>query len=257
VPEVAEVPGASTGAQKTASLVGFVGLLVLWEVLIEVLDVPTYVLPKPSSIGQELIGSGGLLLRHTWVTLTEIGLGFVFGTVIGVGSAILVTQVKLLRAVLVPWLVALQALPKVTLAPLLVVWMGFGLSSKVTLAAIFCFFPTFVNMLSGMERVDRTLLELSGVCRGNRWRTFTQIRLPSSLPQLFDGMRIAMPLAVVGAIVAEFSGAEAGLGWLLNVAASSLRTDLAFAAIVMSTLIAILLYSSIDLIRRLVAPWSQ
>src|SRR5690606_30018453 len=132
---------------------------------------------------------------------------------------------------------------------------GFGMSSKVVMAGIFCLFPVMINMLSGLDRLDRELLELAKVHRAGRWKVFLKLRLPHALPDLFVGMKIAMPLAVVGTIVAEFTGTRFGLGNVILVGASQLNTDVVFAAIVVSTVIALLLFEAVRLIERLVTPW--
>lgn len=235
----------------------FIGMLALWELLVRQLNIPFYVLPPPTEILWIFVAEFSLLVGHTGITLAEALIGFVLGTLIGIIGALLMVLISSLRRVVLPTLLALQSVPTVALAPLIIVWMGFGLSSKVALAALSCFFPVFINTIGGLDRVDRAFLELAELCRANRWRMFTQIRLPNALPQIFDGMRIGVPMVIVGAIVAEFMGARGGLGFLINIAASDLRMDLVFAAIIVITMLGLSLFGILNLIGKKVMRWSR
>jgi NitT/TauT family transport system permease protein len=227
----------------------------IWELAVRYLDVPSYILPTPSAIVTALYANAAALVPHARATLIAILLGFMLGTVLGAISAMAISLSSIVRAAILPSLVALQSLPKITLAPLMVLWLGFGLDSKVAMAGIFCVFPVMINMLSGLDRLDKDLLELAKVHRAARWRVFMKLRLPHALPDLFVGMKIAMPLAVVGTIVAEFTGTRLGLGNVILVSASQMNTAVLFAAIVISTAIALAMFEVVRLLERMTTPW--
>ena len=231
-------------------------LLIAWEVLVRVFNVADYLLPRPSDVLRVLAAQSGLLSRHAVTTLVEIMTGFAIGSALGAALAVTIHLVEPLRRTLLPLLVALQSVPKVALAPLIIVWFGIGLSAKIIMVTFFCFFPVLMNMLGGLSRIEPTVLDLMGVLRARRWQTFRKVELPNALPALFDGLKIALPVAVIGAIVAEFTSAERGLGHLILVASNQIQTDMTFAALIVLTFMALLLFTAIALLERVSVPWS-
>jgi NitT/TauT family transport system permease protein len=227
-----------------------------WEVLVRALAIPDYLLPGPWEVFQTAGGRMGALASNTLVTVQEILIGFVLGAGLGAALAVAISLVALLGTVLLPTVVALQSVPKVALAPLMVVWLGIGIAPRIAMAALFCFFPVLINTLSGLTKVEPAMVELAKVLRATPWRRFRKIALPHALPYLFDGMKIAMPLAVVGAIVGEFTSGERGLGNLILVASSQVNTALIFAGLFAITLVALALFEAIRIMERLAIPWS-
>ncbi|MBI2087114.1 MAG: ABC transporter permease [Deltaproteobacteria bacterium] len=240
---------AFTGAYTVCALAS-------WEILVRGLAIPDYLLPGPWAVFQVVAGRFGLLASHAVVTVQEIVLGFALGAGLGAALAVVVSLVAALRMVLLPTLVALQSIPKVALAPLMVVWLGIGPAPIVAMAALFSFFPVFINTLSGLTKVEPAMVELAQVLRATPWRRFRKIALPYSLPFLFDGMKIAMPLSIVGAVVGEFTSGGRGLGNLILVASSQVNTPLIFASLVAITVVALLLFGAVQVLERLVIPWS-
>jgi len=231
-------------------------LLVLWEVVVRIFHVADYLLPPPSSVLRLLVGNATLIGNHSLTTLVEILTGFAIGSGLGVALAVAIHLFEPMRRTLLPFLVALQSVPKVALAPLVIVWFGIGLPAKIIMVTFFCFFPVLMNMVGGLSRVEPAVLDLMGVLRASRWQTFLKVEAPNALPALFDGLKIALPVAVIGAIVAEFTSAERGLGYLILVASAQFNTALTFASLFALTVMALVLFAGIALAERGAVPWS-
>ncbi len=231
-------------------------VLAAWEVVVRALAIPEYLLPGPWMVLQVAGGRFGALVSHALVTVQEILIGFVLGGGLGAALAVAISLAAALRTVLLPTLVALQSIPKVALAPLMVVWLGIGLAPRIAMAALFCFFPILINTLSGLTKIEPAMVELAQVLRATPWRRFRKIALPHSLPFLLDGMRLALPYALVGAVVGEFTSGDQGLGNLILVASSQVNTPLIFASLVAITVVALLLFGAVQALERLVIPWS-
>jgi NitT/TauT family transport system permease protein len=227
-----------------------------WEILVRALAIPDYLLPGPWAIFETAGGRMGALASNTLVTVQEILVGFALGAGLGAAVAVAISLVALLGTVLLPTMVALQSVPKVALAPLMVVWLGIGMAPRIAMAALFCFFPVLINTLAGLTKVEPAMVELAKVLRATPWRRFRKIALPHALPYLFDGLKIAMPLAVVGAIVGEFTSGERGLGNLILVASSQVNTSLIFAGLFAITVVALVLFEVIRVLERIAVPWS-
>jgi NitT/TauT family transport system permease protein len=228
---------------------------VLWELAVRGFQVRAFILPAPTAVLGRIVDQPGLFLRHALYTLQEIALGYAGAIVVGVALGILVASWPLLSRLVYPLLVSSQSIPKVALAPLLVIWFGFGMTPKVLITFLIAFFPIIVDTAGGLASVDGDLVRLARVMRGTAWRVFWKVRLPSALPQMFAGFKVAATLAVVGAVVGEFVGADSGLGWLLIQANGQADTSLAFAAVLMMAAIGILLFQVVAVIERLAIPW--
>jgi NitT/TauT family transport system permease protein len=218
--------------------------LLLWEGTVWFWALPPLILPGPGRVVQALITgvADGFLLRHLLITLSEILLGFGLGGALGVSLGVLLAYKPLLRRVLEPYLIASQATPKLALAPLFVIWFGFGMAPKVFITALICFFPLLENTVAGLLATPVEELELFRALGATRSQTLWKLRIPGALPYLFAGLRVAMVLAVVGAVIAEYVGANAGLGAQIVAAQGTMDTPGLFAAFVLLTLLGVALY---------------
>ena len=249
---------ARRAVEILASLLVLVAFFGIWIAVIEIWDMSALVLPGPVEVwdaGREMFSSGFIWV-HLWTTLQEILLGFALGTVVGIGLAILLTQVPAFMRIANPYIVASQAAPKLALAPLFAVWFGFGMTSKVVITALISFFPLFENALRGFGTPDPDYDELFRMIRANRRQRFARLQLRTAMPYLLTGMRVAMILAVVGAVVGEYVGANQGLGALVIATQGSFRTDQMFAVIFLLTLIGVVLYMLIELLEWAYDRWT-
>ncbi|MDH4065870.1 MAG: ABC transporter permease [Acidobacteriota bacterium] len=233
-------------------LVFFGVLAAAWEYGVRWFDVRQYLLPSLSAIGAAAWSARVDLVQHGWVTLLEIVAGFLAAIVAGVAIGLVIHASPMARRTVYPLVAALQSLPKIALAPLMIVWLGYGFASKVAATFLFAFFPIVIATLGGLESTPAHLLEHFRALGATPWTTFRRLRLPSALPALADGVRVALPLAVVGAIVGEFVGAERGLGQFMLMASAQSRTDLMFASILCVTGLALALYAIVERLARLV-----
>lgn len=228
----------------------FVVLGVLWQKAVDVFGIKRYLLPPLSDVLAALWTTRGLMLDESWITLREVLAGFVLAVVGGVLLGVVIYAVPVLRRTLYPAIVLFQGLPKIALAPLMVIWFGYGLASKVLMAFLFAFFPVVIQTMGGLAGTPVHLLEHFRAIRAPAWTRFRRLQVPAALPAIIDGCRAAMPLAVIGAIVGEFVGSERGLGHLILDANAQARTDLLFAALVVVSLLAALLYALVDIAAR-------
>lgn len=229
--------------------------LALWEVGARALSIPAYILPPPSQIAVVMHEKMPLLLRHGWVSTAEIMLGFLLSVVVGIPLALATFLWPAFARSVYPLLVSSQAVPKMAVAPLFIVWFGFGLMPKVFIAFLIAFFPIVINTVVGLAAIEPEKIHLARSMGLGAAATFFKIRLPSALPSIFGGLKIAITLAVVGAVVGEFVGGDAGLGYLLMSANGSMDTPLLFAGLVGLTLIGVVLFLLIEIAERFAIPW--
>ena len=229
--------------------------LALWELIVVALGVKPVVMPPPTLIGRVLWTRGPLILEHLWPTLYEIVLGFLLSVVGGVLVAVVITYSTIARKGFYPLIVVSQIVPKVAVAPLLVVWFGLGGTSRLLLAFLIAFFPMVINTAAGLTGVDDDLVRMARAYMGGRWQIFAKIRLPHALPLVFGGMKISITLAVIGVVVAEFVAAQRGIGYLIVMANGLLDTPLMMAAIAALSVMGLALYGAIALIERAVIYW--
>ncbi len=232
-------------------------IVVAWELASRFTEVPDYILPAPTAIVARLIRSWAVLWDNSVVTLTEIGIGFVVGVVLGLALAIPIAYSIVVRNTLYPLIVASQAVPKIAIAPLLVLWLGFDLMPKIVVTALMVFFPVTVTAAEGFASVDRNLLDLLKSVHANQAQIFFKVRFPHALPQIFGGLRIGITLAVVGAVVGEWVGADSGLGYLLVYANTLLDSTLLFAALILLIVIGVVLFILVGVVERLLLPWHR
>lgn len=233
----------------------YIAALVLWEALIKLLHVPDWLLPAPSQILEVIADKNSVMLSHTIVTLEETLLGFALALALGVVCAIGIVHFPLLRDTLYPSLIMFNSFPKVAIAPLFVVWIGVGIESKIANAFLTALFPIVLNTILGLTDMDPEMLELVRSMSRSRWVLFWKIRLPYSLPYLFAGCKIAIPLAVIGAIVGEFISGRSGLGYLVLSANNYFNTPMAFTALLYLVLMSLALYGMVIVAEKLIVPW--
>ncbi|MGA6965189.1 MAG: ABC transporter permease [Xanthobacteraceae bacterium] len=232
-----------------------IALVAVWELLCRALNIPVFLIPAPSQVAWRLYEKRDLYLIHTWTTLYETTAGFLLAVVFGILCAAIIVVIPKLRDIVMPLLLVAQLVPKVAIAPLLLIWFGYGLFPKVLVAFLVAFFPIVVNGASGLASVQPELLDLGHSLQASRWQTFWKFRIPTALPELFSGMKVAVTLAIIGAIIGEFVGGNRGLGYLIIVANQELDTPLAFAAIFLLSAAGIALYAIVEMLERMLIPW--
>lgn len=235
--------------------VGLLLLLVAWHLYVLEFKVSIAVLPTPAQVLEALIAKRDLLLSEGWVTLKECLYGFALAFALGVPLAVAVANSRTLNQMFYPLLIATQSVPKVALAPIVLVWLGTGLESKLAIAWMVAFFPIVVDTATGLRATPPDLLELAQSLRASRLQVFMKVQFPAALPFVLSGAKVAVTLAVIGAVIGEFVGSTEGLGNLLLVANSQVDTPLAFAALVALALLGIALYGAVALLEMALAPW--
>jgi len=232
-------------------------LLLLWEAAVIIFAVPNYLLPAPSRIVKSLVSgfTSGLFQPNIIVTLQEILGGFVIAVVSAVAIAAAMTRWKWVERGIMPIIVALQTVPKVALAPLLLTWFGFGIASKIATTALLAFFPLLINIVAGLQSTDKERLDMFTAMGASEWQKFHMLRLPHALPYAFAGLKIAVVFSVIGAIVAEFVGSQAGLGYLIQASSTTLDVSTTFAVLVILSAIGMILNWIIGTVGRRVVFW--
>lgn len=234
----------------------FLALLALWEILVKVVGVPAFILPPPRDLYTSFMAKFFILGHHSLITFTEAVGGFALSFILGVGFAVGVVYSRHLQNTIYPLIVILYAMPKSAFAPLMVIWIGYGLFSKIAIAFLVAFFPIVVNTVVGLKEVEPELLDLARINRGSAWDVFKKIRLPNSLPYMFAGIKVALVLSVTGAIVAEFVAANEGLGYLVLQANYSLDTAFALVILLILALLSLALFTIVDVVQKKMVPWS-
>jgi NitT/TauT family transport system permease protein len=243
-------------ASRWAWPVGAIVLvLAVWEAAVAVLRVKVVVLPPPSAVAAVVLDRWPLLLEHLWPTLYQIVLGFALSVAGGLVVAVLLVYSEPIRKGVLPLIVTSQIVPKVAVAPLLVVWFGTGDLSRLLLAFLIAFFPIVINTVVGLTSVDDDYIRMARAFMGTRWHIFAKIRLPHALPLIFGGMKISITLAVIGIVVAEFVAAQRGIGYLIVMANGLLDTPLMMAAIAVLSGMGLALYGLIAALERVVVYW--
>lgn len=229
----------------------------VWEAAVRLRETPAWLLPPPSAIARSIAEDRALLLEHTLATAQAALIGFVVALIVGLACAIAITSTRVLERALYPVIIATNAIPVIAIAPLLLIWFGYGLTPKIIVVALICFFPVVVNTVDGLRSVDREMVNLLRSLGAGRWATFRLVRFPTSLPYLFSGTRVAAAVSVIGALVAEWVGSSAGLGYLMVRSASQFLTDRVFAAIFIAALMGIAMFAAISLLERWLLPWRK
>lgn len=231
------------------------GILVIWELGVQVWDIPKWQLPSPSAIGQELAASRSLLLEHTLVTLEEIVLGFIAALASGLVLATAIAYSRILERSVYPIVIASQTVPIIAIAPLLLIWVGYGIAPKVIVVALICFYPIAVNTVDGLKAVDPDMVNMMKTLGASRWQVFTKLQMPTAMPYMFSGIKVGISVSVIAAVIGEWVGASAGLGYLITYSQPLFLTDRVFAAIVVLSAMGISLFVLASVVERLMLPW--
>lgn len=247
----------SAGGRILLFIATMAALVGLWGLAVIVFDWPSYLVPSPSDVWNEFLAKRDLLPVHIRTTLFETLEGYGLAIVIAVPIAILIASWKFLELTIYPVLVALNAIPKIALAPILVIWLGFGSGPKIAMVVLICFFPIVISTATGLKSTSPELVELIRSLSASRMQQFVKVRFPASLPHMFVGLKVAISLAVIGAVVGEFVGATKGLGYVIIASGESANTALAFVAIVLLAIMSIVLFYGVVLLERLVVPWAE
>ncbi|PJJ63765.1 ABC transporter permease [Compostimonas suwonensis] len=237
------------------TLVFVVLVLFVWWLVTALGLVPEYILPSPGATLQVFIEEPGYIAASTWVTTYETLAGFVIAAVVGVLVAILMVYSPTVEKTLYPIILFFQVVPKIAIAPLFVVWLGFGPAPKILVAVLVAFFPVVISGLGGLRSIDPEILQLTSTMGASRFKTLFKVRLPAALPELLSGLKVAATLAVTGAVVGEFVGANQGLGYVILQANGNLDTALLVAALLVMSLLGVVLFVIIEVAERLLIPW--
>ena len=231
------------------------GLVVLWELWVKLADVPKWQLPAPSAVAVELVSSKALLWKHTLVTLEEIAVGFAAALAAGLLLAAGIAYSRVLERSVYPIVIASQTVPVVAIAPLLLIWVGYGLAPKIIIVALICFYPIAVNTVDGLKAVDPDMLNMVRAMGASRWQVFTKLQVPTALPFMFSGIKIGISVSVIAAIIGEWVGASEGLGYLITYSQPLFLTARVFAAIFVLSIMGISLFVLAVAAERMMMPW--
>lgn len=238
-----------------AALLGLWELAVRWELISGALGIEPFLVPAPSEVAESLWEDRALLADNAWVTAREILAGLALAVLLGVGFALALHRFQALRRAVYPLLVASQTIPVIAIAPILVVWLGFGIGPKLAIIALVCFFPITVNMLDGLASVDRDAVRMMRTLDASRAQILRRVEVPAALPFLLSGLKVAAVVSVIGAVFGEWAGSDAGLGHLILVAQGQVQTARVFAAVAVLSAIAIALFAILVLVERRCAWW--
>lgn len=230
----------------------FVAILFLWETAVLVFKIPSYFLPKPSEIIIEIISNFQTLLENLGITMLEVISGFIIANILGFVTAVVFVHSKTIERSLYPYVLSVKMTPIIAIAPFLVVWFGVGILSKIATVVVICFFPILVNTIKGLKLVDNEALDLFDSLSANKWQIFLKLRLPNSFPYIFQALKMAAPLAIVGALVGEFVGGNKGIGYIILTYTTLFETTKAFSAIIVIIIVGILFFGLISLIEKMV-----
>jgi len=255
-PETAAGEQNGFGAlRKLTPLVGIVAFLLAWQLFVIIWKVPPYLLPTPTAIAQTFFQELPDLLHHGWVTVYEMLAGYALAVAVALPLAIAITSSRRFNELVMPTMLFFQIVPKVAIAPLFLVWFGVGATPKILVAFLISFFPIVIDAAVGLRSMSPEMGDLAKSMGASRWQVFAQFRLPTSLPYLFSGLKVAATLAIAGTVVGEFVGADKGLGYLLLVTNSNMQTSLMFASIVALTIIGLVFYYLVELLEGILIPW--
>jgi putative hydroxymethylpyrimidine transport system permease protein len=256
---VGEVPTFATRVGRTARWLGpallVAALIAAWQSVVVLFDIPSWKLPAPSAIAVELVASRALYLKHTWVTLMEVMLGFGAALATGVLLATMIAYYRTLQRAVYPLVIASQTIPIIVIAPLLLIWVGYGIAPKIIVVILIAFFPITVNTVDGLRSVDADMVNMMRTLGASRRQIFTKVQVPTAMPFLFSGTKIAVTFSVIGAVIGEWVGASAGLGYMTRISVPLFLTARAFGAVVLLAAMGISLFVSVALLERLLLPW--
>lgn len=254
---------ASNGRRQTANfataaaypVVFLLLVFIAWWVVTATGVAPAYILPSPLDTWDALVDNASYLARHTWVTTVETVIGFAISIVVGIAVAVAMVYSKVLERTFYPIILFAQVIPKIAIAPLFIVWLGFGPQPKILVAVLMAFFPIVIAGISGLRAVDPEALELTSIMGGSRLKVFAKVRFPAALPELLSGLKVAATLAVTGAVVGEFVGANEGLGYVILQANGNVDTAMLFASLIIMSLLGVLLFAILQIVEHFAIPW--
>lgn len=232
-----------------------VAIVVVWELACRFFGIGSYLLPTPTDVVKTVVDDPRFLMNHTGATAAATLAGFVLAVLAGVALAVAIVYSRLLEKTLFTSLVAFNAIPKVAIAPLFIMWVGTGIESKVLMAFLIAIFPIIVDTVAGLRAVDPAQLDLARTYRSSHFKMFWKIRFPNALPGIFAGMKVGITLALIGTIVGEFVGSNQGLGFVILQAQGTYQTPLVFAAIAVLSVLGVLLFNILDFAERRLLPW--
>jgi NitT/TauT family transport system permease protein len=232
-----------------------IAMMVLWDVTIRVFNIPPYQIPAPKDVVMTLWDEWPMLLAEAWPTTVATVWGFLLSAAFGIPIAMLIASSKTVESYIYPLLVFSQSIPKIAIAPLFVVWFGFGIVPKILAAFMLGFFPVVVSAVQGFKSVEPDMLDLARAMEARRWQVFRMVSLPHAMPSIFAGLKVSITLAVVGAVVGEFVGSNYGIGFVLQRSIGNFELNTMFAALIVLSLIGVLLFWVLDIIERLAIPW--
>lgn len=257
-PSGAPSGAASLGAwlrRRSVPLIGFVLLFAVWEGAVHLTGVKEYLLPRPSTIWSELLKRYPTVAEGAWVTTQEILAGYLLAVVVSVPLALAVAYSRFVETAIYPVVVFLQIIPKIAIAPLFIIWFGFGFTPKLLLVFLLSFFPIVVASIAGFKSVDPEIMDFARTTGASGWKMFFKIRLPQALPDIFTGLKVGAALSATAAVVAEFVAADKGLGYLLLQYNGQFETPMVFAIVVLLSLIGLAVYYVVEIIERIAIPW--
>ena len=236
-------------------LLSFLLLFLLWEGAVRLFRVPTYLLPPPSVIFVDFLGRWNRVMQNTLITTQEIVAGYLTAVLVSIPLALVIAYSRFMEETVYPLIVFFQIVPKIAIAPLFIIWFGFGFTPKLLLVFLLSFFPIVVSSIAGFKSVDAEILDLARSTGASPWMMFRKIRLPYALPSIFTGLKVAAALSATAAVVAEFVASDKGLGYLLLEFNGNLNTSMVFATIVILSVVGLLVYYVVELIERILIPW--
>jgi NitT/TauT family transport system permease protein len=251
---MATLPWKAVSKRATTPLIYLV-LTILWEVGVRLFDVPGWILPAPTAIIVMAKDWAPELLYNSYITVQETIIGFVLALFLSLPLAVIIAFTSTTRRLLYPILLGLQSIPKVALAPLVILWLGIGNWPKIVIVILVCFFPILVNVVAGLEAVPKPMLDLMYSLRASKLAIFRRLRAPVAMPHLFTGCKVAITFAVIGAVIGEFVAAQEGLGYMILMSTAQSQTPLAFAAIILLTVISVVLFYAIEVLERRLVTW--
>ena len=247
-------PWKAISRRATTPLI-YLLLMILWEAGVRLFDIPGWILPAPTAIIAMAKEWAPELLYNSYITVQETIIGFVLALVLSLPLAVIIAFTSTTRRLLYPILLGLQSIPKVALAPLVILWLGIGNWPKIVIVILVCFFPILVNVVAGFEAVPKPMLDLMYSLRASKLAIFRRLRAPVAMPHLFTGCKVAITFAVIGAVIGEFVAAQEGLGYMILMSTAQSQTPLAFAAIILLTVISVVLFYAIEILERRLVTW--
>ncbi|HUQ76780.1 MAG TPA: ABC transporter permease [Burkholderiales bacterium] len=241
--------------RRAGAFVIFVLLFVVWEVSVRLFGVKEYLLPPPSKVWTEFLKRSDIVMASAWVTTQEILAGYALAVVVSIPLALVIAYSRFMETAVYPVIVFLQIVPKIAIAPLFIIWFGFGFTPKLLLVFLLSFFPIVVASIVGFKSLDPDIMDFTRTTGAGGWRLFAKIRLPQALPQIFTGLKVGAALSATAAVVAEFVASDKGLGYLLLQYNGQLETPMVFAIVVLLSLIGLAVYYAVELVERFAIPW--